>query len=195
MSTAGKVLTVLILLVMMAWIVMLSAVTQLNVNWQTRIAKVEADLTSAKTRLADNTAKALDLTERTRAEQSSKDLDLREIQGRTAAAEARQSSKTEDLSRIQIQVAAYQAALERAEVNLATRLAERTKTQEDLAAKRVEIAKKQDENNQLRDQLAKLQDDFKRLLTNNAKQLDKDGSGSDRPTPRSASERRPSPSS
>ncbi len=193
MSTAGKVLTVLILLVMMAWIVMLSAVTQLNVNWQTRIAKAEKDLESAKTRLADNTAKALDLTDKTRAEQAAKDLDLREIQGRTAAAEARQSSKTEDLTRVQIQAAAYQAALQRAEVNLATRTAEKAKTQEDLAAKKVEIAKKQDENNQLRDQLAKLQDDFKRLLTNNAKQLDKDGN--DRPTPRSASDRRPSPSS
>ncbi len=47
MSTAGKVLTVLILLVMVGWIVMLSAVTQLNVNWHTRIAKQEADLQTA----------------------------------------------------------------------------------------------------------------------------------------------------
>ncbi len=195
MSTAGKVLTVLILLVMMAWIVMLSAVTQLNVNWQTRIAKVEADSNTAKTRSADNTAKYLDLTEKTRTEQAAKDLDLREIQGRTAAAEARQSSKTEDLTRIQIQVAAYEAAVERAKVNQSTRESEKAKTQADLDAKRIEITKKQDQNNQLRDQLARLQDDFKRLLTNNAKQLDKDGSGNDRPTPRSASDRRPSPSS
>ena len=38
MSTAGKVLTVLILLVMVGWIIMLSAVTQLNVNWAQKVA-------------------------------------------------------------------------------------------------------------------------------------------------------------
>ncbi len=193
MSTAGKVLTVLILLVMVAWIVMLSAVTQLNVNWHTRIAKQDADFDSAKTRATKANTDYLDLTEQTRSEQANKDRDLRELQAKIAAAEARQSSKTEDLTRVQIQLADYLAAVGRAEVNLVTRKAEKAKTEEDLAAKRVEIAQKQDENARLRDQLAKLQDDFKRLLSNNSKLLDKDNG--DRPAPRPASERRPSPAS
>ena len=193
MSTAGKVLTVLILLVMMAWIVMLSAVTQLNVNWHTQIAKQEADLDSAKTRATKANTEYLDLTEQTRADQANKDRDLRELQARIAAAEARQSSKTEDLTRVQIQLTDYLAAVGRAEVNLATRKAEKAKTEENLAAKRIEIAQKQEENARLRDQLAKLQDDFKRLLSNNSKLLNKDNG--DRPAPRPASERRPSPSS
>ena len=50
MSTAGKVLTVLVLLVMIGWIIMLSAVTQLNVNWEQRIAKQEDDLQKATER-------------------------------------------------------------------------------------------------------------------------------------------------
>ncbi len=193
MSTAGKVLTVLILLVMVGWIVMLSAVTQLNVNWHTRIAKQEKDLETATTRIAEANAQYLDFTEKTRSEQTSKDRDLREVQGRIAAAEARQSNKTEDLTRTQYQLAEYQAAVARAETNLATRQAEKVKAEENLAAKKVEIAKKQGENAQLRDQLAKLQDDFKRLLSNNSKLTG--GANPDRPDPRPASGRRPSPAS
>ncbi len=193
MSTAGKVLTVLNLLVMVAWLIMLSAVTQLNVNWHQRIAKQEADLQTAKDRIAQNTTAVLDLTEQTRADQSAKDRDLREVQGRIIAAEARQSAKTEDLTRIQFQLAEDNAAVQRANTNLTTRQAEKAKAEENLAAKRVEIAQRQDENARLRDQLAKLQADFKRLLANNSKLTN--GAASDRPDSKPASDRRPAPAS
>lgn len=193
MSTAGKVLTVLILLAMVGWIVMLSAVTQLNVNWQTKIATAETSLTQAQDQIAKSKAATLDLTMRTKAEQTNRARDLREIQGRIAAAEGRLSLKTEDLTRLQFQVTDYQAAVERAKVNSATRLAEKTKALEGLAAKRVEIAQKQDENAKLRDQLSKLQTDFQRLLSSNAKQVR--SSSGDRPAARPASDRRPPPAS
>jgi dTMP kinase len=193
MSTAGKVLTVLNLLVMVAWIVMLSAVTQLNVNWQQRIQKQEADLAKAEQAIADSNARYLDLTEQARAEQANKDLDLRETQGRIIAAEGRRSAKTEELTRAQIQLADYEAAVKRAEANRATRLAEGAKAEQDLAALRAEIARKQDENAKLRDQLARLQDDFKRLLSNNAKQVG--GATGDRPESKPASDRRTPPAS
>ena len=191
MSTAGKVLTVLILLAMFGWLVMMSAVTQLNINWHTKIAQADKGIEDAQKTATEAKARALDLTMRTKAEQTNKDRDLRELQGRIAATEGRLSIKTEDLTRVRFQVADYEAAVERAKAHSGARLAERTKTRTDLDAKRVEIAQKQDENARLRDQLGKLEADFKRLLSNNARQLGKDGV--DRPTPRSASGRRVAP--
>ena len=193
MSTAGKVLTVLNLLVMVAWLIMLSAVTQLNVNWHQRIAKQEADLQTAQDKIVAGNARVLDLTDLTRSEQAGKDRDLREIQGRIIATEARQSSRTEDLTRLQFQVAEYNTAVQRATTNLATRIAEKAKAEESLAAKKVETAQRQDENARLRDQLARLQDEFKRLLASNSKVTK--GSDPGRPDPKPASDRRPAPSS
>ena len=193
MSTAGKVLTVLILLVTVAGLVMLSAVTQLNVNWSQRIARQDKDIVAAKEKATKGAADILDMTERTRFEQARKDLDLGEVSGRIAAAEARLSARTEDTARIQYQLADYVASVQKAELNRDTRAAEKAKAEADLAAKRVEIGQIQDQNAKLRDQLAHLQDDFKRLLANNAKLIDK--AVGDRPAPRPASDRRPSPAS
>ena len=193
MSTAGKVLTVLILLAMVGWIVMISAVTQLNVNWQTRIAQQEKDLKGAQEKAVGQNNLALDLTAKTKAEQTAKDRDLREIQGRASATEGRLSVKTEELTRVQFQLVDYKAAVERAKVNQATREAEKVKAQETLDAKLAEVARIQDQNAKLRDQLAKLETDFKRMLADNAKRIGQDGS--DRPTPRPASDRRPAPGS
>ena len=192
MSTAGKVLTVLNLLAMAGWLVMMSAVTQLNVNWQTRIIQTQTSLDDAEKRATESKALALDLTARTLAEQASKDRDLRELQGRIAAADGRLSIKTEQMTRAQYQLADYRAAVDRAGVHLNNRKAEKAKAEQDLAAKRVEISQRQDENAQLRDQLAKLQIDFKRILSDNNKQLAR---RENRPASLPASDRRPAPSS
>ena len=192
MSTAGKVLTVLILLMTVAWIVMMSAVAQLNVNWQ-------AKLTTQKTefdRVTDEAEKAkaayLGFTEQARAEQDATDRDLRVRLAQVASAEARQSSKVEDLTRLKIQLADYLAAVEKAKTNLATREAEKAKDLDDLAKKRDEIAKAQGTNAELRAELAQLQDEFKRLLADNAAKV---AEASKAPAAKPASSRRVSPSS
>lgn len=192
MSTAGKVLTVLILLVMVGWIVMLSAVTQLNVNWQAKIISQQKAIQASDDKLAQATTSYRTATEATLVEQAAEDRDLRDIRTRIAYLEARLSIKTEDLSRSQIQVTDYEAAVAQAGTHKTHRLAEHTKAEADLAAKRTEIAQRQEENGQLRDQLARLQDDFKRLLTNNMRQLNRNA---DRPAAQPTSDRRPSPSS
>ncbi len=193
MSTAGKVLTVLVLLVMVGWLVMLSAVTQLNVNWEQRIAKIDKDFQAASDRVAKANKAIIDFTDEARVEQANRDRDLREVDGRLSAAERRQSDRNEDFSRLQIQVADYLAAVKRAETNNATREAERLKGIDDLAKKKDEIAKAQATNADLRDQLAKLQDEFKRLLADNTAKLP--NAAQDRPTTKPASSSRPAPAS
>jgi len=193
MSTAGKVLTVLVLLVMIGWIVMLSAVTQLNVNWQEQIGKQEKTLKETTDRVDVATKSVLDLTEATRVEQTNKARDLREVENRILAAERRQSTNKEHLTAVQFQLAAYLAAVEKAQLNNTTREAEKAKAIDDLAKKRDEIARLQALNVDLRDQLGKLQGEFKQILAENATKAN--SGGQDRPKPKPASDRRPSPSS
>jgi len=193
MSTAGKVLTVLVLLVMIGWIVMLSAVTQLNTNWQERIAKQDKTLRETTERVDAANKAVLDLTEATRVEQTNRARDLRDVEDRILAAERRQSSTIEDLTRLKTQVADYLVSAERAKQNKAIRDAEYAQGEADLVKKKDEIAKAQGVNAELRDQLAKLQDEFKRLLTENSAGIEraaKDGAVS-----RPASSRRTPPAS
>ena len=191
MSTAGKVLTVLILLVMITWIVMISAVTQLNVNWQEKIAAQDKQLKDATDGLTKATRSFLSLTESTRVEQTNKDRDLREVSARITAVEARQSIVTESLARLKFQVAGYDGAVKRAETNNATRKAEKAKLDADLAQKLDLIAKSQAVNADLRGQLSRLQDEFKQLLADNKTMVDKAAQA--RPTPKPAASTRPSP--
>ena len=194
MSTAGKVLTILVLLVMIGWIVMLSAVTQLNVEWEQRIAKQEATLQDATKKADDNAKLIIDLTESARAEQTNKARDLREVEDRIIAAERRQSTNKERLAAVEFQLASYLSSVEKAQTNNATREAEKAKGIEDLAKKRDEISKLQAANVELRDQLAKLQGEFKAILADNESKAN--AAGQSRPAPKPASAtRRPSPAS
>lgn len=192
MSTAGKVLTVLILIVMIPWLIMMSAVRQLNVNYEEKIAAQQKTLDKLADDVAKATTGAQTLTEQARALQDSTDLELREILGRIAAAERRQSSTTEDLTRIKAQVADITAAAETSKKNLAIREAEKAKGEEDLAKKKDEIAKAQARNADLRGELAQLQDEFKRLLADNAA---KAADAAKKSPAKPASSRRESPAS
>jgi chromosome segregation ATPase len=186
MSTAGKVLTVLIMLVMVVWLVVMSAVTQLNVNWEEKIGKQQTQLDKLQKDAETAAADFLSLTEQARLKQDETDRNLREILGRIATAERRQSDVVEKLTRVKTELAEYLAAVEQANTNKATREAEFAQGEADLAKKKDEIAKAKGLNSDLRDQLAKLQEEFKRLLAENAAQVEKaareGGGGVSRPT-------------
>jgi chromosome segregation ATPase len=192
MSTAGKVLTVLILLVMLGWIVMMSAVTQLNVNWEEKIAAQQKTLDQATEDFTKARDDSYRITEQARSKQDETERELRLKLSKIAGAEARQSSYVEDLSRTKAEVADALSAVEVAKANLATREAEKIKNQENLAKLRDQIAQFKASNADLKSQLGQLQEDFKRLLAENAAKLDKAAKeGAARP----ASSVRESPSS
>lgn len=192
MSTAGKVLTVLILLVSVAWIVMMSAVTQLNVNWEEKIAKQVTEFERVTAEAEKAKGDYLAFTERARAEQDATDRDLRVRLTQVASAESRQSFHAEYKTRLKAQVDDYVAAVEKAKTNLATREAEKAKALDDLARKRDEIAQAQGTNAQLRAELAQLQDEFKKILAENVAKVDQAGKA---PAAKPASSRRESPAS
>jgi chromosome segregation ATPase len=192
MSTAGKVLTVLILLVMVAWIVMISAVAQLNMNYG---AKVDAQAKTLETLQKDVDQATTDvaaLTEKARVEQVDEARDLRALQQRIAAVEASLSRALNRQTQIAIELADTEVAVKNAVTNLENRNAEEAKAKEDLARKMDEIEKSKGVNGDLKGQLAKLQDEFKALLAENASRVQQELKS--RPA-RNASERRVPPAS
>jgi chromosome segregation ATPase len=193
MSTAGKVLTVLILLVMVVWLVMMSAVSQLNLNYAEKVKKQQDQLDKLIVDAAKVTDDFHKLTAATRLQQDTTDRDVRVLLGKIAGIERRKSSTIEDLSRVNAQLTDYLAAVEKAKTNLATREAEKAKGEDDLAKKRDEIAKAQAVNADLRAQLAQLQDEFKRLLAENTAAVNK--AKEKVPAAKPASNRRGSPAS
>jgi hypothetical protein len=192
MSTAGKVLTVLILLVTVVWLVMMSAVSQLNQNWGEKVIAQQKSLDDATDAFAKAKEAGLNLTEQARVKQNETDLEGRLRDVKITTAFRLRSSRIEDLSRLKAQVADAQKAVETAKTNQATREAEKIANQESLAKKREEITKAQALNADLKTQLSQLQDDFKRLLAENAAKLDKAAKAG---TTKPASSVRPSPSS
>ena len=194
MSTAGKVLTVLILLVMLVWVVMLSAVSQLNANHSEKILTQQKSLDKLVEDVETSTNGFHNLVELTRQEQEASDRDVRVSSGKLLGIERRKSSVTEDLTRLKFQLADYLAAVEKSKINLANREAEKAKDEDDLAKKKDEIAKAQALNSELRTQLAQLQDQFKRLLNENTSAIAK-AKGQSEPVAKPASSRREAPAS
>ena len=171
MSTAGKVLVVLVMLAMVGWTVMLSAVTQLNKNQGEIFARTQADLEKVTADVAKVTEEVRSTIKKANLIQADTVRELSEIQGRIIATERRQSSTLASLARVKLQVANYNSALETAKKDLEIRIAEETQANEAKAAKLDEIEKAKVLNADLREQLAKLQNEFKQLLAENAKAL------------------------
>jgi chromosome segregation ATPase len=177
MSTAGKVLVVLVMLVMAGWVVLISAVAQLNSNYGELVAKNDKTLETLTADVAKTTQDIAATIDKANREQADMVRDLAEVQARIVAFERHQSAAIEGLTRLKLQVANYESALATAVKALETRNAEEAQAKETLANKKAEIEKSKALNADLREQLAKLQDEFKRLLSENTSQLSDPTSG------------------
>lgn len=173
MSTAGKVLTVLILLVMCVWLVIISGVSKLNATYGQKINAQQKQLDKLAIDVAKANNDIQSITEQARVEQDATGRDDRLLQIKIDSAERRKSIKIEFLTRLKAEVADYLVAVERATKNLTTREAEKAKGIDDVAKKKDEVAKAQGRNAELRTELAQLQEDFKRLLAGNSESIDK----------------------
>ena len=79
MSTAGKVLVVLSVLMMGVWLVLISAVAQLNMTATEGIKKNKADIAKLKVDVAQTQQNGKDLLSKVNAEQVAKERSLFEL--------------------------------------------------------------------------------------------------------------------
>ncbi len=169
MSTAGKVLVVLVLLVAPVWIVMVSTVAELNKNAGAQLAGLEKNVETLETEVATLKKNVVSLKDQIALEQEAMNQQLAATRAQQSDLQHARSEWIEIASRERFQVAAMQEAAKRAEATRDLRAAEKVQETAAKQAAEAEVEKLQQEHAQLTEQLDKLRGEFKATLDGNRK--------------------------
>ena len=167
MSTAGKVLTVLVMLMALVWVLLSSSVTQLNRNW----TKV----------VADNKAKIEDLSEKnvvldhdvqvekdkTYQEQSVTENELAVLEHRQSDLEKARAQELEASSRAKLQLETTEAAVKGADADREQRIADLSAEKTAKQELEAEVKKLKEERERLVAELEGLRTKFQTALKAN----------------------------
>jgi chromosome segregation ATPase len=173
MSTAGKVLTVLVTLSILFWIAMFSVVAKLNENWANQINSLNKSLEKAEQELPDLETKLqaalFDLT----AEQDRLNDQLTVFRARLSDAERRDAETKETLERARLQLASVESAVKSSQGTNEHRLGEVNATKKKLSEEQARVETLKGEVAKGMDELATLRQQFKSLLEENKAMLTK----------------------
>jgi chromosome segregation ATPase len=167
MSTAGKVLTVLVMLGSLIWIVMMAGVTQINRNGndamlalQKKIVTLQEDLDNAKVEIVR-------VKDQTSLLQEQLDREMAVINAKQNDAQRVVASVHEIASRVDYELATVQDTVKRAEQAKSDRAAEKAAEEQALADARDEVKALQAKDQELRERLTNLRNEFKTTLKSN----------------------------
>lgn len=164
MSTAGKVLVVLILLTSLVWMLLTAGVAQLNRNGNQALIV----LTEKVAKLQDDVKKTQDkivrVKDQTHVLQEKMDRELAVINARQNDVQRLASNVSENLSRVRYELATVQQTVQNAEQDRTERAAEVVADQKALVAARDEVKSLKATDEQLRARLASLRAEFKKTL-------------------------------
>ena len=161
MSTAGKVLSVLILLATIAWIVLGAGVAQLNRNGNAALAKLQAELDKAEQGLRQAEVALVKLKDDTSQFQENVDTQLAVMRAKTTAVEAANSRFKGILANMQEQLATVEKTVAGAQHDLQIRQAEKEQETKLLADARAEVVRLIGVDEELTGRLASLRQEFK----------------------------------
>lgn len=171
MSTAGKVLVVLIMLVTVVWMILTSGVAQLNRNGNKalkdlteKVAKLEEDLKSVKVDIVK-------IKDETTLTQEKIDRDTTVIRSRQTDVQKANSAIKDVLSTVQYQLATLSDTVKNAEQSRDQRAVEKQAEEKALADARGEVVRLQGQNQVLMDRLTSLRQQFQDTLKKNTEML------------------------
>lgn len=170
MSTAGKVLVVLVALVMVVWIILFSMIGQLNSTWGAKVEALKQEQEKLQPKVEQEETRLAQVLNDIKAVQDDKIQKTRVLQTEVEDREGLLARTREALSAAQIRLAKVNAAVETAKANRDLRIMEKAGTEKSLAAQRSAVEQIQAENTDLLAKLSRLRDEFKRTLDEN-KQL------------------------
>ena len=173
MSTAGKVLIVLVLILVPIWIILVSGVAQVN----TEGTKLVAQLTKDVAKLEEDVAKAErdinNLLDQISLEQRATSEHLSVIRSRLADADRAKTEVYEIKERSDLDLDLVLNELKRAEAVRAQREKELEDETEAKNEAENEVSKLKVETSDLMDELTKLREDFKSTLDSNRKLVER----------------------
>jgi chromosome segregation ATPase len=171
MSTPGKVLVVLVLLLTPVWMMLISAVAQLNKNAGAQVKSLKEEVASLEKTLADTKQAIVGLKDDIELEQSAMATELAAIRAQQADLQKARSEILEIKSRVQYQLAGTEEAVKDATTTKDLRIAEKNAEDEALQTTRAEVKKLQQEHAQLVKELDKLRTEFKSTVDSNRRLL------------------------
>jgi chromosome segregation ATPase len=173
MSTAGKVLTVLVTLSLLGWIFLASLVADLNANWGREIAALNQRIANLENDLKQTIDQVAVLQNQASIELVKKDADILKIRTQISKLEKAESMMKETLSRYQLQFASLEQAIEREKARNDFRIEEQKQTREELARTQEDIRNLQTETDRLFSRLDELRSAFQKTLEENVGLLKK----------------------
>jgi chromosome segregation ATPase len=183
MSTVGKVLVVLCMLVAAIWVILFSAVGELNKNWTRTVANLKADVESLKADVAKNERDIVALKDEITLEQKATAEQLAVLRSRQADAEKARTEMTEMATRVKFQLAGIEAAVKSAQAASELRLTEREAEKKALDAVEHDVEELKIEHADLVTQLDNLRSEFKDTLESNRQLVDRLAKAGNKPGP------------
>ena len=173
MSTAGKVLAVLVMLMSLVWMILSAGVAQLNTNGNQKLH----DLAEQVEKLQDDVEKAEDdidaLKSSASSVQENLDHEITVLHARQSDHEKDHSQIRESLSRWQYELATVQETIERAKSALQHRIDEHQNAEQVLAKSKSDVKDLTDRSGELMNQLVALRKEFQSTYHSNIESLGK----------------------
>jgi chromosome segregation ATPase len=173
MSTAGKVLIVLVTLTTLVWMILASGVAQLNRNGNNVLHELDVQLAKAQVDLKKTQDDIVSFRDETSSIQEKVDRDLTGLGARLADVQKARSQIIDGLARLQYQLATVEESIKGAQTTLEHRNAERQAEEKALADARAEVQSLMAESSQLANRLSTLRQTFQTTYKANVEMLGK----------------------
>jgi chromosome segregation ATPase len=167
MSTAGKVLVVLILLLVPVWIILVSGVASVNTEATKQISELKQQVAKLEEDLAKTERDIQGLKDQISLEQRATSENLAVIRSRLAEYDRARTDVFEIQDRAELDLELIKNSLKGAQEARDQRVTELKNETQAKADAEAEVAKLKTETADLMDQLEKLRDDFKSTLESN----------------------------
>ncbi len=179
MSTAGKVLTILVMLTIVVWVVLSAGISRLNTNFNTKLHAQQVEIEKLETDLAKTQLDIASLIDSTSEVRTQIDLTFSVLRARETNIQKTKSQILETLLRIQYQLATVQETVKGAQTALENRNIELQGETKALAQGKSNVQELIAETDKLRDRLAALRKDFQTTYRSNLDILGRIGGSPD----------------
>ena len=173
MSTAGKVLIVLVLLASLVWLVLASGVAQLNTNGNTRLHELTVQIDKLQTDFKQSQDEIVAVRDQTSSIQENVDRQITVLRARQSDLEKARSKIIEYMTRVQYQLATVKDTIEKAKMTLQHRIEEQASEQQALVQAKSEVEDLKAKNGELLSQLSTLRQNFETVYRSNIESLGK----------------------
>jgi chromosome segregation ATPase len=173
MSTAGKVLSILVMLVLVVWIVLAAGVARLNTNGNKQLHDLMEKVAQLREDVEKTQVEVVGLRDQASTIQEKVDRDLIVLRDRETQLKKATSQIRESLERYKYQLATVEESVKSAQELHQHRIAERDAEQKALDDARSEVKSVMADSSQRMNRLQSLRETFKKTYAGNVESLGK----------------------